>query len=65
MFDGWGHLMWESTKLDDKGVPTEGWDGTFEGNIMPQGNYMWRINASFVDKEPWSGPDNGTVMLIK
>ena len=65
VFDGWGHLMWESTKLDDKGVPTEGWDGTFEGNIMPQGNYMWRINASFVDKEPWSGPDNGTVMLIK
>ncbi len=59
VFDNWGHLMWESTKLDDKGVPTEGWDGTFEGNLMPQGNYMWRINALFVDESPWNGSDNG------
>ncbi|MEI6681501.1 MAG: PKD domain-containing protein [Bacteroidota bacterium] len=59
VFDNWGHLMWESTKLDDKGVPTEGWDGTFEGNMMPQGNYMWKITATFVDESPWNGSDNG------
>jgi gliding motility-associated-like protein len=74
VFDNWGHLMWESTKLDDKGMPTEGWDGTFEGNAMPQGNYMWRISALFVDDSPWEGSDigvgdsnktMGTVTLIK
>ncbi len=60
VFDMWGHLLWESTKLDDKGMPTEGWDGTFEGAAMPQGNYMWRISASFVDNSPWEGSDIGT-----
>ncbi|MEI7662637.1 MAG: PKD domain-containing protein, partial [Bacteroidota bacterium] len=60
VFDSWGHLMWESSKLDlDKGIPLEGWDGTFEGNMMPQGNYMWRISATFVDESPWNGSDNG------
>lgn len=59
VFDSWGHLLWESIKLDEKGVPTEGWDGTFEGRIMPQGNYMWKINAMFIDETPWDGSDIG------
>jgi PKD repeat protein len=74
VFDAWGHQMWESTKLDDKGSPTEGWDGTFEGVLMPQGNYMWKISALFVDDSPWEGSDigvggstksMGTVVLIR
>jgi len=74
VFDSWGHLMWESTALDDKGVPTEGWDGTFEGNLMPQGNYLWKINARFKDDSQWGGSDigvgtstgtMGTVVLIR
>ncbi|MCX6306144.1 MAG: PKD domain-containing protein [Bacteroidetes bacterium] len=59
VFDIWGHLMWESTKLDDKGMPAEGWDGTFEGVLMPQGNYMWKISALFVDDSQWEGSDIG------
>ena len=74
VFDSWGHMMWESTKLDDKGMPSEGWDGTFEGTMMPQGNYMWRISALFVDDSQWEGSDiglgnsnktMGTVSLIR
>jgi|GEM_PF-454396 len=74
VFDIWGHLMWESTKLDDQGMPTEGWDGTYEGVLMPQGNYMWKINALFVDDSQWEGSDigvggsnhtMGTVTLIR
>ena len=61
VFDNWGHLMWESAKLDEKGIPTEGWDGTFEGQEMPQGNYVWKISASFVDGSQWQGSDNGAV----
>ena len=59
VFDSWGHLMWESYKIDDKGRPVEGWDGTFEGNLMPQGNYIWKISALFVDDTSWSGSDTG------
>lgn len=79
VFDMWGHLLWESTKLYDdpilgKGIPQEGWDGTFEGAMMPQGNYMWRISALFVDDSQWEGSDigfgnsnktMGTVSLIR
>ena len=73
VFDLWGHQLWESTKLDDKGRPVEGWDGTYEGKLMPQGNYMWKITATFVDDTPWTGGDigqgeyktMGTVTLIR
>lgn len=73
VFDTWGHLMWESTKLDSQGSPEEGWDGTYNGNMMPQGTYMWKIEALFVDDSPWNGGDigkgeystMGTVTLIR
>jgi PKD repeat protein len=73
VFDSWGHLMWESTKLDLQGRPEEGWDGTFNGELMPQGTYMWRINAVFIDDTIWQGSDigkgaastMGTVSLIR
>jgi gliding motility-associated-like protein len=73
VFDQWGHIMWESSALDDKGRPSEGWDGTYEGEFMPQGNYMWKIKALFVDDSPWNGSDigmgeystMGTVTLIR
>jgi hypothetical protein len=51
--------MWESNKLDAKGVPTEGWDGTFQGIMMPQGNYIWKIDAVFMDDSQWEGSDIG------
>jgi len=46
VFNSSGHIMWESTKLDPQGRPVEGWDGTFNGNISPQGNYMWKVSAN-------------------
>jgi len=73
VFNSSGHVMWESTKLDPQGRPVEGWDGTFNGNLSPQGNYMWKINATFIDDSPWNGSDigegefdtMGTVTLIR
>jgi len=59
VFDIWGHLMWQSEKLDEKGVPLEGWDGTSDGREMPQGNYIWKIEATFVDDSAWTGTDIG------
>jgi len=73
VFDIGGHMMWESIKIDDTGQPAEGWDGTFGGNLMPQGNYIWKIVALFEDDTSWSGSDigkgkystMGTVTLIR
>ena len=73
VFNNRGHLMWESSALDKDGRPIEGWDGTFEGNVMPEGNYMWQIQAVFKTGKVWEGSDigkgapatMGTVMLIR
>ena len=75
VFDVWGHLIWESKLLTDdgKGMPAEGWDGTFNGQLMPEGTYMWKASAIFVDDTIWQGSDNGksgsktfgTVSLIR
>jgi gliding motility-associated-like protein len=59
VFDTWGHLVWESNKLDSSGAPLEGWDGTYNGELMPQGNYFWKAKATFVDDTSWTGSDTG------
>lgn len=74
VFDNWGHLLWESNKLDNNGAPLDGWDGTYNGNLMPQGNYFWKATATFVDDSAWTGSDTGvqggggtmgTVILVR
>ncbi len=75
IFDKWGHLLWESTKLTDdgRGMPADHWDGTFNGQPMPQDVYMWKISATFEDGTIWEGSDMGkgstttmgTVTLIR
>ena len=59
VFDTWGHQLWESTKLDLQGKPLEGWDGTVNGQLMPQGVYVWKATAVFDDDSIWSGSDIG------
>jgi gliding motility-associated-like protein len=59
VYSTWGNLLWESTKLDANGAPAEGWDGTYKGQPMPEGDYIWRITAKFLDGREWKGSDNG------
>jgi PKD repeat protein len=54
VYDKWGNLLWESTELFD-GSPAEGWDGRYKGEYVPQGAYVWKINAIFKDGEVWEG----------
>jgi gliding motility-associated-like protein len=74
IFDSFGRLMWESADTDDKGKPKGGWDGMYQGQYMPQGNYLWRISAIFRDDVPWEGnvlypgdtpKTSGTFVLIR
>ncbi|MBN2614788.1 MAG: PKD domain-containing protein [Bacteroidales bacterium] len=59
VFSPWGNLLWESTKLNANGEPVEGWDGTYKGQPMPSGEYIWRIKAKFLNDSVWRGSDNG------
>lgn len=73
VFDSWGHLLWESEKIDESGRPVEAWDGTCKGTLMPQGTYMWKVYAVFRDGTVFTGSDigqgkgktMGTVTLIR
>ena len=56
IFDKFGNLIWMSDKLDESGKPLEGWDGNdLSGNPIPQGTYIWKINAVFSDGTIWEG----------
>lgn len=55
IFNNYGQLIWETTKLDERGSPTDGWDGTFQGSPVPQGVYIWQIEAIFINGNEWKG----------
>jgi PKD repeat protein len=55
IFNNFSQLIWETTKLDVKGAPVDGWDGTFNGTPMPQGVYIWQISATFINGTEWKG----------
>ena len=54
IFNKWGQLLWESTKLEE-GRPVEGWDGTFKGQQLPQGVYFWKVDVQMVNGSEWKG----------
>lgn len=58
VFDKWGNLIWQSTELVE-GSPTEWWDGTYRDELVPQGAYVWRVNAQFANGTIWDGMDDG------
>ncbi|WP_345952435.1 PKD domain-containing protein [Mucilaginibacter sp. PAMB04168] len=55
IFNNYGQMVWETTKLDARGEPTDSWDGTFQGSPLPQGVYIWQIEASFINGSEWKG----------
>ncbi|MBK8805896.1 MAG: gliding motility-associated C-terminal domain-containing protein [Bacteroidales bacterium] len=72
IYDKWGNLIWYSDKLIH-GEPAEGWNGTYDDQIMESGSYIWKIEAIFKNGEPWKGikdengnfKTRGSVILIR
>ena len=70
IFDKFGNLLWENDEIDPAdGSPKVGWDGTSNGSLLPQGTYIWRVSAKFING-PWNGVDGngkktGTIYLIR
>jgi len=72
VYSAWGNLVFESTRIEN-GSPSESWDGSYNGEDLPTGSFMWRISAVFKDGSIWKGSDNGdgnsatsgTVTLIR
>lgn len=74
IYDQRGNLVWRTEALQN-GHPSEGWDGkNKKGELMPQGVYIWRAKATFIDGSEWTGKNGdagvpqtmqGTFMLLK
>ncbi|MBE0654394.1 MAG: PKD domain-containing protein, partial [Bacteroidales bacterium] len=65
VYDTWGNLIWETTQLD-RGVPSEAWDGTFNGKPLSPDVYVWHLKeAVFKDGKTYDGNRYGSVTLIK
>ena len=70
IFDKFGNLLWLNNEINlIDGSPKVGWDGTSNGTLLPQGIYIWKIDASFKNG-PWQGVGSenkktGVVYLIR
>ncbi|MGB4841264.1 MAG: PKD domain-containing protein [Saprospiraceae bacterium] len=47
IFSPWGEKVWQSDKLYEN-APSESWDGTYKGSIVPQGAYSWMADITFL-----------------
>jgi PKD repeat protein len=59
VYDKWGNMIWSSDSLDVNGSPLSGWDGTYRGEDMPIGVYVWKASAVFRDGTIWKAEDLG------
>lgn len=58
VFSPYGQLVWESDKLEE-GQPAEAWDGTMNGQLLPQDVYVWKAFGIFEDGTAWRGMPDG------
>ncbi len=57
IFNRWGELMYTTTEI------TEGWDGTFKGNQMPEGTYTFIVRIQ--DRAGRHIKESGSVLLLR
>jgi gliding motility-associated-like protein len=62
IYDRWGELIYEARNFNINDV-NYGWDGTFKGQPMPAGMYVWYVEADYVDAEQESF--KGNTMLLR
>lgn len=65
IFDRWGRLVFESTSPE----PENAWDGTYDGQELAKGVYIYNVSAKLESANFTSEPDHisrqGTVVLIR
>ena len=54
VFSPYGEKVWSSNKINN-GQPEEKWDGTFNNKPVPQGAYVWKVDAIFQNGNRWNG----------
>jgi PKD repeat protein len=55
IYNAWGQKLFETTRLDANGSPSEPWDGRFNGQILQQDAYSWQIEGTYINGTEWKG----------
>jgi len=65
VYDAQGKLLYETSNIPE--AMNVGWDGTYLGKNMPQGDYLWAISGKFSDESEVSfdGKVTGIITLIR
>lgn len=62
IYSPWGDIIATLNEVV-KGSPVDHWDGTFQGEPVPQGAYLWKANINYIGGHYES--KNGTVTVIR
>lgn len=65
VYDRTGKTVYETNSVEE--AENQGWDGTFKGESLKVGSYLWSISGRFFDGGPISigGKNTGTVKLLR
>lgn len=55
VYNNWGQIIFETTKLDANGSPSEPWDGKYRGQVLQQDVYSWQIEGTYINGTEWKG----------
>jgi hypothetical protein len=55
IYNAWGQRIFETSRLDANGSPSEPWDGKFNGQILQQDAYSWQIEGTYTNGTEWKG----------
>ncbi|MBN9381974.1 MAG: PKD domain-containing protein [Chitinophagaceae bacterium] len=55
IYNAWGQLIFETTKLDADGAPSEPWNARYNGQTVQQDAYRWQIEARYTNGTEWRG----------
>lgn len=55
IFNSWGQKVFETTRLDGNGSPSEPWDARYNGQSLQQDTYGWQIEARYINGTEWKG----------
>jgi hypothetical protein len=55
IYNTWGQVIFESTRLNGDGSPDEPWNGTMNNKPLQQDSYTWQIEARYKNGTEWKG----------
>ncbi|TAE49373.1 MAG: gliding motility-associated C-terminal domain-containing protein [Cytophagales bacterium] len=67
IFNRLGELVFETQDWDGVENQSKGWDGTYKGTLLQDGNYTWAIIGKFIDDTDIKiqGRTTGNVLLMR